>query len=105
MASPQGAEYGSRSDFGGPVGPPSPSTGWCVPAYRMELGAIGEKARRSNRFGKLGTTLAGERGTVIFWRIRRFVFCQRGKHQEVSSFAQVKSSDIEPLPRCDQSVM
>jgi hypothetical protein len=41
-----------RSDFGGPMGPPSPSTGSRVPAYWMELGAIGEKARRSGRFGK-----------------------------------------------------
>ncbi len=48
-----------RSNLGGPVGPPSPSTGWCVPAYRMELGAIGEKARRSNRFGKLADDGSG----------------------------------------------
>src|ERR1700747_1857637 len=74
MTSPQGAANGSGSDFGGPLGPPSPSPGLCAaPAYRMELGAIGEKARRSGRLGKLVPTLAGERGGVIFWRVRRFV--------------------------------
>ena len=106
MTSPQGAANGSGSDFGGPLGPPSPSTGLCVPAYRMELGAIGEKARRSGRLGKLAQTLAGDRGGVIFWRVRRFAFRRnRGKHQEAPSSVQVVGYAIGPLPCCDHSVM
>jgi hypothetical protein len=71
----------------------------------MELGAIGEKARRAVRLGKLGTTLAGVGGGVILWRNQRFACRRGGKRQEGLSFVLVKSSAIEPLPGCDQFVM
>jgi hypothetical protein len=71
----------------------------------MELGAIGEKARRSRKLGKLRTTVAGDRGGVIFWRFRRFVIPESGKHQESLSFPQFVGYDIEPWPFRDQSVM
>jgi hypothetical protein len=61
----------------------------------MELGAIGENARRSGRLGKLRTTLAGDRGGVIFWRFRRFVCGESGKRQESSAFTQFARYDIE----------
>jgi hypothetical protein len=61
----------------------------------MELGAIGEKAHRSGRLGKLVPTLAGDRGGVIFWRVRRFVSREPGKHQEGSLFVQLTGCDIE----------
>jgi hypothetical protein len=61
----------------------------------MELGAIGEKARRSVTLGKLRTTLAGDRGGVISWRFQRFVSREPGKHQEGSLFVQLTGCDIE----------
>jgi hypothetical protein len=61
----------------------------------MELGAIGEKARRSVTLGKLRKTLAGDRGGVISWRFQRFVFREPGKHQEGSLFVQLTGCDIE----------
>jgi hypothetical protein len=59
MASPQGAADGS-----GPISADQwvprlhPQVG-VVPAYRMELGAIGEKARRSRKLGKLADDASG----------------------------------------------
>ena len=71
-----------QSDHGGPVGPPSPSTNWCSPAYWMELGAIGEGRYATGLLGEPPETLAVSVGPVTSYETRRFPYGHLRKPQE-----------------------